>query len=89
MNTKDMNQTEGGRVDVELCGGPLDGHVTEVALKGPEFDVWLFRYCHCEGLPTVLAYAWAGRSVAGGKRWVLNFLYEAAKMGVRKEGGAR
>jgi hypothetical protein len=79
--------TPGTKIDVELFGGPLDGHRTEVRLMKPGFDVWLFRYCHCEGLPRVMAYSMSGRTTADGRVWVLNFLYEVAKIGATKKGG--
>jgi len=72
---------EGTQIDVELYGGPLDGHRTDVRMKGPGFDVWLFKYCHCEGRPKVMAYALSGRTTDHGRCWVLNFLYEVARVG--------
>ena len=74
-------------MDVELCGGPLDGHRTDVPVKDAGFDVWLFTWTVADGLPKVLAYAFSGRSCCHGKRWVLNFLYEVAKIGSRRKGG--
>jgi len=79
---------QGTRIDVELYGGLLDGHQTDVVMKAPGFDVFLFRYCHCEGTPKVLAYVLSGRTTGNGRRWVLNFLYEVAKIGTTKKGGA-
>ena len=79
---------EGTRINVELYGGQLDGHRTDVVMKAPGFDVFLFKYCHCEGTPKVLAYVLSGRTTDDGRLWVLNFLYEVAKMGSTKKGGA-
>lgn len=76
-------------MDVELSGGPLDGFQTDVKVKSSQFDVSLFTWTVAGGMPKVLAYAFAGRTTEGGKRWVLNFLYEVARVGVRKEGGGK
>ena len=73
-------------MDVELCGGPLDGHQTDVKVKSKEFDVSLFTWTVQGGVPKVLAYAFAGRTTENGRRWVLQFLYEVAKVGTRKDG---
>ncbi len=73
---------------VELVGGPLDGHQTEVKMTNPDFDVWLFTWNQA-GRRAVLAYAMAGRTTPGGKRWVLGFLYEVAKLGSRRKNEER
>jgi hypothetical protein len=70
----------GTKIDVELLGGPLDGHRTEVTMKKPGFDVWLFRRQE-SGSPEVLAYVLSGTTTEGGKLWVLRYLYEVAKQG--------
>jgi len=72
------------RMEVELVGGPLDGFQTDVKVKCKEFDVSLFTWTVAGGQPKVLAYAFAGRTTDGGKRWVLRFLYEVAKLGSKK-----
>lgn len=72
------------RMEVELCGGPLDGFRTDVKVKSQEFDVSLFTWTVAGGVPKVLAYAFAGRTTDSGRRWVLKFLYEVARVGVRK-----
>ena len=71
-------------MDVELCGGALDGLRTDVAVKDAGFDVWLFTWTVAGERPRVLAYAFSGRSTDNGRRWVIQFLYEVAKMGTRK-----
>ena len=71
------------KLDVELVGGPMDGHTCEVEMDDPRFDVRLFVRCE-ENRREVLAYAFQGRTTAGGKRWVLGFLYAVAKVGSGK-----
>ena len=60
-------------IPVELIGGPLDGHRDLVGM--PEIDVLdvhLFQQSR-PGETLRCAYGWAGRSTAGGRRWVLEF----------------
>ena len=73
------------RLDVELVGGPLDGHQCEVEMNDPRFDVRLFTRRE-EGRREVLAYAFQGRTTNNGNRWVLGFLYAVAKMGAGGQG---
>lgn len=67
-------------LDVELVGGPMDGHCCEVEMDDPRFDVRLFTRRE-EGRRDVMAYAFQGRTTDTGKRWVLGFLYAVAKVG--------
>jgi len=71
----------GFKIDVELYGGPLDGHVAEVAMFTPGHNVYLFRTPREGGGLDVWAYQWADKTVTGGKRWVLKFLFKAARQG--------
>lgn len=62
------------RIAVELIGGPLDGHYD--AVSQPEvdlLDVHLFSRSTA-GEKLRCAYRWTGRTTAGGKRWVLEFI---------------
>ena len=72
---------------VELVGGPMDGTETTVPVNDPKFDVYLFRRMDEAGRREVMAYAFRGRSLNGGKRWALEFLYYVARQHP-KEGGA-
>ena len=72
------------RLDVEPVGGPLDGHVCEVEMTDPRFDVRLFTRRE-DGRREVLAYAFQGRTTCRGKRWVLGFLYAVGKIGADEE----
>lgn len=71
----------GFKIDVELYNGPLDGHVAEVAMLAPGHNVYLFRTPREEGGLNVWAYEWADKTTAGGKRWVLNYLFRVARVG--------
>lgn len=72
-------------LDVELVGGPMDGHRCEVDLKDPRFDVRLFTREEA-GRREVLAYAFQGRTTDKGKRWVMGFLYGVGKIGSSRKG---
>lgn len=69
------------RICAELVGGPLDGHEVEVALQAAESPVYLFRTERDGGGFHVWAYEFANRTTAGGRRWVLQFLYRVARQG--------
>lgn len=69
------------KVDVELCGGPFDGEEQEVRLLAPGMNVYLFRREEPGGGFGVWAYKWADRTTAGGRRWVLDFMFKAARQG--------
>lgn len=68
-------------IDVQLYGGPLDGHEVEVRMLPPGHDVYLFRAPDPAGGFLIWAYQWANKTTAGGKRWVLNFLFNVAHQG--------
>jgi hypothetical protein len=70
-------------VNVELCGGVFDGHLTTVDLAGNAEKVWLFRDKETDA---VCAYEMRGRTLRGGKVWALDFLQVVGRCGV--EGGA-
>jgi hypothetical protein len=69
----------GTLMDVELCGGPLDGAEGATRRNDAGYDVYLFQAeCPVTGR-RVLAYVFRGRSVGDGKRWALDFLYAVAR----------
>lgn len=70
----------GIQLDVELHGGPLDGHRDKVELREGGGRVWLFKDAVTG---TACAYAWADRAIGNGKRWVVAYV-----IGVGKQGGA-
>jgi hypothetical protein len=73
--------TTGTKIDVELLGGPFDGHQDEVTLKRPGFDVWLYTD---QATGKVFAYVMSGTTCREGKRWVLRCWGEVAKVGTKK-----
>lgn len=76
----------GIKIDVELYGGPLDGHEVAVLMLPPGHDVYLFRTPRGGGGFDVWAYQWANTTTDSGKRWMLKFLFKAARQGGSGEG---
>lgn len=74
--------TAGTKIDVELLGGPFDGHQDEVTLKKPGFDVWLYTD---KASGKVFAYVMSGTTSHKGRFWVLRCWGEVAELG-RKDG---
>lgn len=58
---------------VELSGGAMCGHRTNIKITDAPAEVYLFRFVD-DANKQVLAYQFANRTTRKGKRWVLQYV---------------